>query len=170
MTDWVWGRISAFASIGVFAGFVVLSLIFIFVLFPLTKRHYKGITTLDGKLWGFTVADAHATLARMSEQQLRVYRMQELRTDLIFPLVYALGFAVATVLLARRAGAPHWLVLLPLAGALADYVENLSVAAMIGRRLDGRELGPIAGVGSIASRLKRFPLLLALVAFFGVCG
>jgi hypothetical protein len=168
MINWVWGQISAFASLGVFAGFFALSLIFIFVLFPLTKRHYKDITTLDGNPWGFTVADANATLARMSEQQLRVYRMQELLTDLFFPLVYGLGFAVATLLLARYAGAPRWLVLLPLAAALADYVENLSVVTMIGRRLAGRELGPIAGVGSVASRLKHFLLLITVLVLLGL--
>lgn len=168
MTDWVWGQISAFASFGVFAGFFVLSLIFIFVLFPLTKRHYKDMTTLDGNPWGFSVADANATLARMSEQQLRVYRMQELLTDLLFPLVYGLGFAVAMVLLARYVGAPHWLVLLPLAAALADYVENLSVVTMIGRRLAGRDLGPMAGVGSAASRLKHSLLLITMLVLLGL--
>jgi predicted secreted protein len=124
MVHWVWGQLSAFASLGAFAAFFVLSLIFIFVLFPLTKRHYKDITTLDGNPWGFTVADANARLARMNEQQLRVYRMQELLTDLIFPLVYGLGFAVAMVLLARYVGAPRWLVLLPLAAALADSLAS----------------------------------------------
>jgi hypothetical protein len=170
MTNWVWGQISAFASLGVFAGFFVLSLIFIFVLFPLTKRHYKDITTLDGNPWGFTVADANATLGRMTEQQLRVYRTQELLTDLLFPLVYGLGFAVAMVLLARYAGAPRWLVFLPLAAALADYVENLSVVSMIGRRLAGRDdLGPMAGVGSVASRLKHFLLLITVLVLLGLC-
>lgn len=168
MIDWVWGQISAFASLGVFAGFFVLSLIFIFVLFPLTGRHYKGITTLDGNPWGFTVEDAKETLGKMSEQQLRVYRMQELLTDLLFPLVYGLGFAVAMVLLARYVGAPRWLVLLPLAAALADYVENLSVVTMIGRRLAGRELGAIAGVGSVASRFKHFLLLITVLVLLGL--
>jgi hypothetical protein len=172
MVHWVWGQVSAFASLGVFAGFFALSLIFIFVLFPLTKRHYKDITTLDGNPWGFTVADANATLARMNEQQLRVYRKQELLTDLIFPLVYGLGFAVAMVLLVRYTGAPRWLVLLPLAAALADYFENLSVVTMIGRRLAGRELGPMAGVGSVASRLKHFLLLITVLVLLGLaaCG
>jgi predicted secreted protein len=169
MTNWVWGQISAFASLGVFAGFFVISLIFIFVLFPLTKRHYKDITTLDGNPWGFTVADAKATLGSMSEQQLRVYRMQELLTDLFFPLVYGLGFAVAMVLLVRYTGAPHWLVLLPLAAALADYVENLSVVLMIGRRLAGQEVGPMAGIGSVASRLKHFLLLITVLVLLGLC-
>ena len=168
MIDWVWGQISAFASLGVFAGFFVLSLIFIVGLFPLTKRYYKDIMTLDGNPWGFTVADANATLARMNEQQLRVYRMQELLTDLIFPVVYGLGFAVAMVLLARYVGAPRWLVLLPLAAALADWVENISVVSMIGNRLAGRELGPMAGVGSIASRIKHFLLLITVLVLLGL--
>jgi len=169
MVHWVWGEISAFASLAVFAGFFVVSLIFIFVLFPLTKRHYKDITTLDGNPWGFTVADANETLAKMNDQQLRIYRMQELLTDLIFPLVYGLGFAVAMVLLARYVGAPHWLVLLPLAAMLADYVENLSVVVMIGRRLAGRDLGPMAAVGSAASRLKHFLLLITVLVLLGLC-
>jgi hypothetical protein len=169
MTNWVWGQISAFASLGVFAGFFVLSLIFLYVLFPLTKRHYKDIPTLDVNPWGFTEDDAKATLGGMNEQQLRVYRMQELLTDLIFPLVYGLGFAVAMVLLARYAGAPRWLVFLPLAAALADYVENLSVVSMIGHRLAGPELGPMAGVGSVASRLKHFLLLITVLVLLGLC-
>jgi hypothetical protein len=169
MADWVWGHISAFSSLPVFAGFFVLSLIFIFVLFPLTKRHYKDIVTLDGNPWGFTVADANETLGRMSEQQLRVYRQQELLTDMLFPLIYGLGFAVAMVLLARYVGAPHWLVLLPLAAAVADYVENLSVVTMIGNRLRGQELGPMAGVGSVASRLKHFLLLATVLVLLGLC-
>jgi hypothetical protein len=76
------------------------------------------------------------------------------------------------VLLVRYVGAPRWLVLLPFAAALADYVENLSVVSMIGRRLAGRELGPIAGVGSAASRLKHFLLLITVLVLLGLaaCG
>ena len=169
MADWVWGQVSAFASFPVFAGFFVLSLLFIFVLFPLTKRHYKSIRTLDADPWGFSVRDADYTLGLMNEQQLRTYRNQELFTDMLFPLVYGLGFAVAMVLLARYAGAPRWLVLLPLAAALADYVENLSVVSMIGRRLRGAELGPGAGVGSVASRIKHFLLLATVLVLLGLC-
>ena len=169
MVDWVWAQISAFASMPVFAGFFVVSLLFIFVLFPLTKRHYKNIRTLDADPWGFSVKDADYTLGLMNEQQLRVYRSQELLTDMLFPLVYGLGFAVAMVLLARYAGAPRWLVLLPLAAALADYAENLSVVSMIGRRLRGEALGPMASVGSVASRIKHFLLLATVLVLLALC-
>ena len=42
---------AAFVSVGLLFGValgVSVRYIFIFVLFPLTKRHYKGIVTLDG--------------------------------------------------------------------------------------------------------------------------
>lgn len=169
MADWVWGHISAFATLPVFAGFFVLSLIFIYVLFPATKKFYPGIRTLDMDPWGFSPADAEATLGLMDQQQLRMYRKQELYTDMVFPLVYGLGFAVATVLLARYVGAPRWLVVLPLIVALADYVENLSIVAMIGRKLRGAPLGGIAGVGSIASRVKHFLLVATLLVLLALC-
>ena len=170
MADWVWRHIAQYASLPVFAGFFVLSLIFIFVLFPLTKRHYKGIVTLDGNPWGFSVADAEQLIGRdMTPEQLRVYRKQELVTDMVFPLVYGIGFAIAMVMLARYVGAPRWLVFLPLRSALADYVENISVAVMIGRKLDGQNLGPIASIGSIASRFKHFLLVATVAVLLGLC-
>lgn len=168
MADWVWSHIAPFASLPVFAGFFVLSLIFIFALFPLTKKAYPDIVTLDGNKWGFTPADAKETLGKMSEHQLRVYRKQELYTDMVFPLVYGLGFAIATVLLARYVGAPKWLIFLPLVAALADYIENISVTVMIGRQLRGEELGGIATVGSIASRFKHFLLLATILVLLGL--
>lgn len=171
MADWVWRTIAAYASLPVFAGFFVLSLLFIFVFFPLTKRHYKGIVTLDGNPWGFSVADAEQLLGRdMTPDQLRVYRKQELVTDMIFPLVYGLGFAIAMVMLVRYVGGPRWLVLLPLAAALADYIENISVAVMIGRKLDGQDLGPMASIGSIASRFKHLLLVATILVLLALCG
>src|SRR5688572_7528002 len=170
MADWVWRHIATYASLPVFAGFFVLSLIFIFVLFPLTKRHYKGIVTLDGNPWGFSVADAEQLLGRdMTPDQLRVYRKQELITDMLFPLVYGLGFAIAMVMLARYVGAPRWLVFLPIAAAIADYIENISVAMMIGRKLKGQDLGAMASIGSIASRFKHLLLVATILVLLGLC-
>jgi hypothetical protein len=169
MADWVWGTISAFASLPVFAGFVVVSLIFIFVLFPLTKRYYPNIGTLDADPWGFSVRDADYTLGLMDDTQLRAYRKQELLTDMLFPAVYGIGFAVAMVLLVRYTGAPRWLVVLPLVAMLADYLENLSIVSMIGNRLRGQAIGGIAPVGSAASRVKHFLLLATLLVLLGLC-
>lgn len=168
MADPIWRLIAPWATLEVFAGFFVLSLIFLFVLFPITKRRYPaGTVTLDANRWGFTVGDAEELLGtKLNADQLRVYRKQELYTDMLFPLVYGLGFAVAMVMLARYVGAPRWLVLLPLAAAVADYFENISVVVMIGRQLRTQPLGGIAKVGSVASRFKHFLLLATVVTLF----
>ena len=169
MADWVWRHIDSFASLSVFAAFFVLSLIFLFVIFPLFKRHYKDIPSLDADPWGFTVDDANTRLSAMNEHQLRTNRTQELTADLVFPLVYSIGFAVAMVLLLRRVNAPDWLILLPFAAALADYGENLSIVAMIGRKLRGLDdLGTAGSVGSTASRFKHALLLAVVLVLVGL--
>lgn len=172
MADPIWRLIAPYATLPVFAGFFVLSLIFIFVLFPMTKRHYPaGTVTLDANSWGFTPADAQELLGtKLNADQLRTYRRQELYTDMVFPLVYGLGFAIAMVMLARYTGAPRWLILLPIAAAIADYIENMSVVVMIGRQLRGQPLGGIATVGSIASRFKHFLLLATVLTLLVLCG
>ena len=172
MADWVWAHIAPYATLPVFAGFFVVSLLFLLVLFPLTRRHFKGIVTLDGNPWGFSVADAEQLLGKdMTPDQLKAYRQQEMLTDMIFPLVYGFGFAIAMVMLARYNGAPRWLIFLPLAAALADYIENISVTAMIGRKLRGeKDLGPMASIGSVASRFKHFLLLATVLVLLGLCG
>ena len=168
MADPIWRLIAPYATLPVFAGFFVVSLLFIFVFFPMTKRHYPaGTVTLDGNPWGFTPADAQELLGtKLNAEQLRVYRKQELYTDMVFPLVYGLGFAIATVMLARYVGAPRWLIFLPILAAIADYIENISVVIMIGRQLRGEPIGSIATVGSIASRFKHFLLLATVVTLF----
>jgi hypothetical protein len=172
MADWVWRTISPYATLQVFAGFFVLSLIFLFGLFPLTKRRYPaGTVTLDANPWGFTPADAQELLGtKLNAEQLRTYRRQELYTDMLFPLIYGLGFALAMVMLARYVGAPRWLIFLPLVAALADWIENLSVVSMIGRQLRGQPLGAAATIGSIASRFKHFLLLATILTLFVLGG
>ena len=172
MADQAWRLIAPWATLPVFAGFFVLSLIFIFVLFPMHRKHYPtGTITLDANRWGFTVEDAKELLGRqLNADQLRVYRRQELVTDMLFPLVYGLGFAIAMVMLARYVGAPRWLIFLPILAAIADYIENISVAMMIGRQLEGKELGTVATIGSVASRFKHFLLLATVLTLFALGG
>ena len=169
MADWVWRNIAAFATLPVLSALFVLAVILIFVVFPLTKKHYKNIRTLDADPMGFSPRDADYTLSAMNQQQLVMYRHQEQVADMIFPLVYGLFFAVATVMLVRYVSGPRWLVLLPIGIALADYAENFSVIAMIGRKLRGEPLGPAATVGSAASRIKHGLLLLTVLVLLGLC-
>lgn len=170
LVDWMWNRTASIASPLMFAVFFIVSLIFMFVLFPLTKRHYPTATTFDADRWGFGPGEAPRILAQFTPEQLRVYRKQELMTDLLFPLVYGIGFAIAMVLLTRITGAPRWLILLPYGAALADYFENFSVVGMIGRHLEGKPLGAYAVVGSIASRFKHGLLAVTVLVLIALGG
>ena len=169
MADWVWRNIADYATLPVLAGLFVLALIVIFVLFPLTKRHYKNIRTLDADPMGFSVRDAEYTLGKMTDTQLRAYRNQELYADMVFPIIYSLFFAVAMVMLVRYVGGPRWLVLLPFAIAIADYFENIAVLGMIGKQRRGEPLGSTASLGSVASRIKHALLLLTVLVLLGLC-
>jgi hypothetical protein len=168
LVDWIWNRTAAIASPLVFAVLFVVALIFIFVLFPLTNRHWKGKTTFDSDRWGFAPSDAPRILGQFTNEQLRIYRKQELMTDLLFPIVYGVGFAVAMVLLVNITGAPRWLVLLPYGAAIADFFENFSVVCMIDRHLKGQTPGAFAVVGSIASRLKHGLLTVTILVLIGL--
>jgi hypothetical protein len=168
LVDWMWNRTAAIASPIVFLGLFVLCLIFIFVLFPITKRHFKEIETFDANPWGFSAGEAPTIMSKFSGEQLRHYLNQERFTDLAFPIVYGIGFAVAMVLLVNFTGAPRWLVLLPYIAALADWCENASVICMIGRHQKGQPLGVFAQVGSIASRLKHGFLAATVIVLIGL--
>lgn len=168
LVDWLWNRTAAIASPTVFLGLFVLSLIFLFVLFPLTKRHFKGVETFDANPWGFSPAEAPGILGKFNSEQLRAYLNQERFTDLAFPIVYGIGFAVAMVLLVNFTGAPRWLILLPYAAALADWFENASIICMIGRHQKGQPLGIYATMGSIASRFKHSLLAATVLVLIGL--
>lgn len=168
LVDWIWNRTAAIASPTVFLALFVLSLIFIFVLFPLTKRHFKEVETFDANPWGFSSGEAPGILAKFNSDQLRHYLNQERFTDLLFPVVYGIGFAVAMVLLVNFTGAPRWLILLPYAAALADWCENFSIICMIGKHQKGQALGVFATVGSIASRLKHSLLAATVLVLIGL--
>ena len=93
------------------------------------QARLAGLDLLDGRGW-YTPAEAAAlfdALDRLDDGARVVYATTALTIDMIFPLSYGLLFAV---LLFRvfRGGAP--LYLLPVAVALADALENITVAAL----------------------------------------
>ncbi len=84
---------------------------------------------LDGRGW-YTPAEAAAlfdALDRLDADARVVYATTALTVDMVFPACYGLLFAVLLFRL-FRGGAP--LYLLPLALALADVLENTTVAAL----------------------------------------
>ena len=99
-----------------------------------------------------SVADTREFLAGCGETGLAAYRDLQI-ADLLYPAAGALVLVVALALLARSA-APRaaWLLLLPIAAALGDYVENAAAWLLIaaGPSQDGR----VEQVLQLASALK----------------
>ena len=88
-----------------------------------------GLDLLDGRGW-YTPGEAAALFDapdRLDAGARAVYATTALTVDMVFPACYGLLFA-ALLLRLFRGGAP--LYLLPLASALADVLENVTIAAL----------------------------------------
>ncbi len=89
-----------------------------------------GLDLLDGRGW-YTPGEAAAlfdALDRLDAGARVAYATTALTVDMVFPASYGLLFAILLFRL-FRGGAP--LYLLPLALALADVLENTTVAALV---------------------------------------
>jgi hypothetical protein len=168
MIDWLWRRtLSVARPWHVFILFLI-AFLFTFALFRPRIAHYPAMT-IDGTNFGISPSQAKRILGTFAEAgQLDAYLEQEAQIDLVFPLVYALLLAGAIAGLGRPLNVPHWLVALPYAAAISDFVENFSVIGMI-VRLRGGEVAPdaLAWTASIGSRLK-WGLLTGSLLVIGV--
>lgn len=90
------------------------------------------------------------------------YLRQETTVDLIFPMIYGLMFVTAIIGLIPGAGAPRWVVVLPVLAVFADYAENATVIAML-KRYPGN-LGVLTWIASAASGTKGACLIGSIVA------
>ena len=91
------------------------------------RARLGSLELLDSRGW-YTPAEAAAlfdALDRLDAHAREVYAVTAVTVDMIFPVAYALLFAIVLVHLFR---APLWT--LPLALAAADVLENATVAAL----------------------------------------
>lgn len=112
---------------------VAIALILIFVLcsqaFEARKGAFgEGNRPLDGR-WSYTPADAAKLLTDLGEKKRQMYAITQLTLDVLFPATYGLLFAL---LIAHLFPAPSGgvIALIPLAAALFDLFENISIAYM----------------------------------------
>lgn len=124
---------------------------------------YRG-KTFEGTVF-YKPSQAKDIIAALTAENRRSYLIGEVTEDLVFPVIYALMFAVAIAGLAPVARVPRWLVLLPYATAFFDYIENACVAAMLllyAKNASGG-LGPLPYIGSVATPIKSVLFLLSAV-------
>ena len=120
-----------------------------------------GLELLDTRQW-YAPEEAAAlfvALDRLDPRARAVYAWTEVSVDLIFPVAYGLLLALA---LLRLYGNGRPVYLLPLAGAVADVVENISIA-LLAAVYDGAP-SSWARVAAVFTLLKSVLLLAALAA------
>jgi hypothetical protein len=180
MIDWIWTRTAILANVWAFVTVFALALFFAKVLFPLHAKKYPTTTvdgklvravTLDGRFPGYSPGDVEPKFRELGDDGVDAYFSQDWQLDLIFPWVYALLFAIPIVWLGQHTTVPRCLVLFPYLAAVFDYVENLTMMAMIRAwQTSGAVPFALKVVATIGSRGKWICLCLTAAALLWVAG
>src|SRR5687768_17287014 len=168
LVDQVWQVVGTMANKWSFIALLAIVLMFWFGYFERKKRRFAPLRTFDGRAEGFRpTQDEVAGILREFETagHLQTYLTQARGIDMIFPVFYSLLGAIAIYLAATHLTGLRWLVLLPFAMAIFDWLENLCVITVIGRfRSDPTKLGSWPMLLFIAQRLKFLLMGAVLVA------
>ncbi len=148
---------------------LVAQIIFMAVLVPMFSQASGGLAVPDMSLFRPYAESRAAFDVMKAGEGLFRYRLFEL-LDIVFPLLYGLAFAVFLGLGLKRLGkgdtAWNKLLLLPLAAALFDYLENILVFSMIA--IHPGDFSALAPVVNLVGLLKFLCFGLSLAAMLGI--
>ncbi|MEA2239214.1 MAG: hypothetical protein QOC81_3938 [Thermoanaerobaculia bacterium] len=141
-------------------------LVFYFYKYEFGPRKYPT-PTLDRR--SFYKPSAVAGILDELGNSRAAYLEQETTIDLIFPMIYGLMFVSAIVGLTPGAGAPRWVVVLPLLAVAGDYAENATAIAMLKRYAAWRgplpvDLGVLPWIATAASGTKGASIIASILA------
>ena len=119
--------------------------------------------------FGYTPGEIRDLFESWGADRRELYAWTQVTLDLILPLIYGTLFAVLTARL-FRGELSRWAVLVPMFAALADLLENATLA-FLAWSYDGRE-SPLAWVAAGFTVVKFIGLGFALVLLLvgGVAG
>ncbi|MEA2336614.1 MAG: hypothetical protein QOE82_621 [Thermoanaerobaculia bacterium] len=142
-----------------------VALVFYFYKYQFGTRDY-GTKSLDGRCF-YAPASVDGILGQIDKAgKLALYYETETTIDLIFPMVYGLMFVTAIIGMIPGAGAPRWLVVLPVLTVIGDYCENATVIAMLKRYPNS--LGFLPNIACLASGTKGICLLGSTLVVVGL--
>lgn len=141
-------------------GLLFLVFIVCFRLFD-WRRQKLGCETkvLDASFW-YNPLDAKQFFEKIGESGRTLYAITELSIDLLFPLVYGTLFGIFIVRLYGATSA-KWLVLIPLATAATDLIEN-SIIAYLAWSYAGRE-SSVAWIAAVFTSVKSLGFAASLI-------
>lgn len=96
--------------------------------FDWRQKKLAYTSTPDVRGW-YSPDDIRDLFGKWGSDRLSLYAWTEVTLDLVFPPVYGLLFATLTAQLFPT-GPWGWLVIVPLAGAVADLSENVTMASL----------------------------------------
>jgi hypothetical protein len=158
--------IKKLATLRIFLLFLVLTIIVAVVMMgyvnPQILALSGGLPVLDSRL-GYTFADVEHLFTVLGEQGRQLYTTLQV-LDLIFPLCYGMSMTLAlTGVITRLFPEGHPMekaVFIPILGMIFDYLENITIAALIASYPN---LSPLAvSIASIFTQLKWSCIILAM--------
>ena len=158
------GIIDRVATVRMLVVLTLLSILFPIVVFPATGL--GDVMPLDLYL-SYSPGQAYEYLGALGDNGRIAYARMELTTDLVFPVVYSLGLAVALRLVARKLHSSSRLqplCLFPMLIVIADWCENLSLAGVIHDFPVRHDV--IVNVASFFTSLKWTLIILVVMTLF----
>jgi hypothetical protein len=171
MPEVLFDRLEMLASRRLLAVLLVLFLVLFLVVFPLASAQlalYSGGVHMIDMETGYTPAQVYQMIAAYGEQGRSLYILTTLTADLIYPLDYALLFALLIVITYPEAfpggsmrRLVRYLCLMPFATAAVDLLENAGIVAMLA--LYPQQVVFLAQAASLFTTLKWSFLILTIV-------
>jgi hypothetical protein len=163
MRDVIYQQLDRFATLPVFITLLVLFglclLGFRWRAKALNERAGgKEIVTFDGR-YAYTPKEAHDLLEMMGERGRRFYALTEMTLDLVFPFIYGSLFLIAIY---RLYGDPGYLLLVPVIGSVADWLENFTNTYLALSHQKGSEPF-LARFSSICTGVKRSGFTISFI-------
>jgi hypothetical protein len=122
----------------VLALFILTNLVYAFMLLvtiPQLMVFAGGLKTLDMLPAGYDLEYIHLLMNSLGETGRQFYLNRQLPADTIYPALFGIGYCLLMAYLLNKRKllrTPyHYLCLLPILAALADYAENLSILSML---------------------------------------
>ena len=177
MPESLFVRLEMLASRRLIAVLLVLFLVLFLVVFPMVSAQlalFSGGAHMIDMETGYTPGQVYQMIAAYGEQGRSLHILTTLTADILYPLDYALLFAlllITTYLEAFPAGQMvRYLALIPFATAAFDLLENAGIVAMLA--LYPQQIPFLAQAANLFTTLKWafliLTIVLVLVGFLGL--
>jgi len=153
--------LSIIASIGTIAIMSMATQILVYEVY--------GYFTMPDTRFGYSFTDIQTAFVGIGAEGLQAWAIAH-SPDFLFPLAYSFAMMFGTMLelnkVEKNSGLLRKSVLLPLAGGIADYIENTLILSQIAIFPNLSEL--VIAIASVVTLLKWAFLILGFVVIFGL--